>query len=365
MEKENQVLTLFVQPPTQQCQVCVGTDLLADKSLWNLILKDKKSVLVCESRFRDELSQFRQVHNIADSSTFFLEGGEQTKTAAVLQELWNFYQRQNLDRSSLVVALGGGALCDVVGFSASTFHRGVPVVLIPSTLLGMADAAIGGKTAVNLEHVKNSVGTFWLPSYVLCDLSLLRSLPAREFRAGLAEIIKIACCCDVVMAEQLCASAVTPEHSNLHKLLAAAIQHKISIVQQDFAETGLRRVLNFGHTVGHALEAVSNQTANPLLHGEAVALGMLIETSIALSKGFCEEACFAQLNLMLHRQQLPTKLGYTLDAQSLWRLIALDKKKSRGEVLWALPTQIGAVNFDSRVEFSEFQRAMTSFLVTE
>src|SRR5271155_2621870 len=218
---------------------------------------------------------------LADAVLFF-PGGESRKRLSEVEALAEKMIAGGADRSSVVVAFGGGIVTDVAGFLAAVFMRGIPVIQVPTTLLAQVDAAVGGKTGVNLVSGKNLVGSFHQPLVVLIDPDVLRTLPEREYRAGLYEIIK----CGVIrdanlfrLLDEATASVLAQESSIVEKIIADAVRIKAEVVSADEREGGLRRILNFGHTVGHALEAETQYSR--FLHGEAVAFGMRVATVLA------------------------------------------------------------------------------------
>ena len=263
--------------------------------------------------------------------------GEKYKTRETKQALEDELFRRKLGKDSLLVAVGGGVTTDLVGFLASTYMRGAPLVLIPTTLLAMVDAAIGGKTGVNTSFGKNLVGSFYLPKAVIIDLSLIKSLPEKEMKNGLSEILKYGLIEDAAIWKKC-------EHwkSELEFLIRSSITCKMNVVSQDFEEkTGLRRILNFGHTVGHALELMSDFE---MPHGEAVALGCMAESYLSHLLGYLSKET---LESILH---LYRKLGYSFrkfDRNAFHEAMTLDKKSKEGSPRFVLIDRIGhCVPFD-------------------
>lgn len=266
---------------------------------------------------------------------------ESSKSPAGAEQCWKFFIESNLDRSSVVIVLGGGALCDLVGFAASTYQRGVSTVLIPSTLLAQADAAFGGKTALNFAGIKNCLGTFHQPSAVLCDLDLLSSLPARELASGFSEILKIAVMRDAklfsMLESQRDIASVLREGA-----LQRAIQLKLDIVDADVSEAGLRKFLNFGHTFGHAVEALAVEEGRSLPHGEAVALGMAAEAWIAHQLGLISSAELERLEKVIRAYNLRPAFELNWGLERILQKMQHDKKRRGAVIDWALPSGIGA-----------------------
>ncbi len=249
-------------------------------ALQEIEICEKKALIVTDSRVHDLYYSKLEARLLELGIQVFkaiISPGESFKTLETAQFLYRICAASNIDRSSAILGLGGGVVTDLAGFVAATWMRGVPFYACPTTVIGMADAAIGGKTGVNFEGVKNVVGAFSQPRGVFCDLDCLKSLETRDLSSGLAEIVKIACTLDGELFSKLeslpAISELDPRE--LEEPIARAIQAKVSVIVKDPLDYGLRHVLNFGHTLGHAFESLSAQTERPLRHGEAVALGMI------------------------------------------------------------------------------------------
>ncbi len=275
--------------------------------------------------------------------TLYLPGGEANKRLAPLEALAEDMVARGADRSSLVIAFGGGIVNDMAGFLAAIFMRGIPVLQIPTTLLAQVDAAIGGKTGVNLVAGKNLIGSFHQPSVVLIDPAALDTLPDREYRAGLFEVIK----CGVIASPSLFrllserrqeVAARAP--AVVDEIIAESVRIKAEVVSADEREGGLRKILNFGHTVGHALEA---ETAySRFLHGEAVAFGMQAAVRLAESTRYLNSTDGAAIRDVIERYgPIPPLDG--IPASSLFRRLVADKKTVQGSVHFVLPRRIGEV----------------------
>lgn len=254
--------------------------------------------------------------------------GEAHKTFGTVERLCDALSLAGLDRGSPIVAVGGGVATDLGGFVASVLYRGVPWVAMPTTLLAQVDAAVGGKTGVDLPSGKNLAGAFWQPRLVVCDVETLVTLPSRDLRAGLAEVLKCAVMADASLADRLDALAgrlLAADPEALAEAVRRAVAVKAAVVAADEREaSGARRLLNFGHTVGHALEAGSGYA---LRHGEAVALGMIAAARVSRRVGACGPEVEAWLCERLARLGLPTDLDGRLGATSLETLVR-DKKRA-------------------------------------
>jgi 3-dehydroquinate synthase len=273
----------------------------------------------------------------------FFPGGEPNKRLSQLETLAEQMIAAGGDRSSVVVAFGGGIVGDVAGFLAAVFMRGIPVIQVPTTLLAQVDAAVGGKTGVNLVSGKNLLGSFHQPLAVIIDPDVLRTLPAREYRAGLYEIIK----CGVIRDAELfgvmdqCVPAVlAQEPATLERIIAAAVRIKAEVVTADEREGDLRRILNFGHTFGHALEAETRYER--FLHGEAIAWGMRAATLLAEKIGRLDASGAASIHSVVAKYgPIPAVDG--IQAGRLAARLRSDKKTIQGQVHFVLPTRIGDV----------------------
>lgn len=277
-------------------------------------------------------------------------GGEPNKRLSRVEELAEQMVEAGGDRSSAVIAFGGGIVGDLAGFLAAIFMRGIPVIQIPTTLLAQVDAAVGGKTGVNLVSGKNLVGSFHQPLAVLIDPDVLHTLPEREYRAGLYEIIKSGVIGDAELFDLMdrCAAAVLArEPGVLERIIAAAVRLKAGVVTADEREGDLRRILNFGHTFGHALEAETRYER--LLHGEAVAWGMHAATYLAAHMGILDAGEAARIHGAIGRYgPIPPLDG--IDPQRLAARLRSDKKTVQGRVHFVLPERIGAVRIVSGVD---------------
>lgn len=271
---------------------------------------------------------------------------ERSKSLAQLTRVLNrLASLDGVNRRPFVVAFGGGVVGDLAGLAAALYHRGIPYVHVPTTLLAQVDSAIGGKTAVDLPHGKNLVGAFYQPWLVFTDLAWLAQLPARQRASGLAEVIKCGVIRDAGLVVQLArhhAAIRAGRPAALQPVIARAAQIKAAVVAADERETtGLRTLLNFGHTIGHAVEAAT-QYSRRYTHGEAVAIGMSAAAALAYRLGLCTEDTEARLNALLDVYDLPREARGVRPAAVLAKL-AHDKKARRGRVRWVLPTRIGHV----------------------
>ena len=277
-------------------------------------------------------------------------GGEPNKRLSQVEALAERMVAAGGDRSSIVVAFGGGIVADLAGFLAAVFMRGVPVIQVPTTLLAQVDAAVGGKTGANLVSGKNLIGSFHQPLAVLIDPDVLRTLPEREYRAGLYEIVKSGIIRDAALFQILDrddAAVLAKDPARVEQIIAAAVRIKAEVVTADERESGLRRILNFGHTFGHALEAETRYQR--LLHGEAVAWGMRAATFLARSTGRLSPSDADRIHRVIARYgPLPPLDG--IDSRRLADRLRSDKKTVQGKVHFVLPVKIGEVVIVSGVD---------------
>ncbi|MBD2431722.1 MULTISPECIES: 3-dehydroquinate synthase [Fischerella] len=285
-------------------------------------------------------------------ASHILSDGEHYKTLASIENLYNTALENRLERSATMVALGGGVIGDMTGFAAATWLRGINFIQVPTTLLAMVDAAIGGKTGVNHPQGKNLIGAFHQPRLVLIDPDVLKTLPIREFRAGMAEVIKYGVIWDAQLFAELEASQRLDEMGHIHSelidtILTRSCQAKADVVSKDEKEAGLRAILNYGHTIGHAVESLTGY--RQVLHGEAVAIGMVAAGQIAVELGMWTQQQTQRQDVLIEKAGLPTKLPAGLDIEAIIEALQIDKKVKAGKVRFVLPTQIGAVTVTDQV----------------
>ena len=293
--------------------------------------------VLCDAQTHWHCLPFIQPLLPSDTAFFTLESPyghslEHLKSMAVAEQVWAAMLSASLDRQALMLNLGGGVVGDLGGFCAALYKRGIPYAHVPTTLLAMTDAALGGKLGVDFKGLKNMIGVFAEPAAVFADQILLNTLPPRELLSGFAEVIKHAIIGSPALWTQLINGPhpLHMEHSEWPTLLAISMQVKLRIVQEDPLEKGLRKLLNFGHTAGHALESWFLQTPDPITHGEAVVMGMLIESHAA--KKEYSEALWAYTDRLYPRRHIP-EWAY----RELWALMQHDKKNEAGAVVLALP----------------------------
>ncbi len=288
--------------------------------------------------------------------------GEAAKTLATAGELWQKLALAGGKRDSRVIAFGGGSVCDVGGFVAGCFTRGIEVVQVPTTLLAQVDAAIGGKTGVDLPAAKNFVGVFHYPRHVVADTGCLTTLPAEELRSGLAEVVKMAYLLDpelFAVVEEHLPALLARDPERLGPVVAAAARAKIAVVELDPTEQDQRRLLNFGHTLGHALETAGGYQG--LRHGEAVAYGMLFALRLSLARGL-DEAAARRLARLIARLGLPPLPAFEIDP--LLALMARDKKARESGLTWVLAQRLGLGRMVDGISSDEIRAELAAFLAS-
>ncbi|MGB3238640.1 MAG: 3-dehydroquinate synthase [Geitlerinemataceae cyanobacterium] len=292
-------------------------------------------------------------------SRHILPAGEQYKHLDAIQGIYDTALENRLERSSTLVALGGGVVGDMTGFAAATWLRGIHFIQVPTSLLAMVDASIGGKTGVNHPQGKNLIGAFYQPRFVLIDPEVLQTLPEREFCAGMAEVIKYGVIWDAQLFENLEAAGAIDRLDCLDAALLADIlgrscQAKADVVSQDEKEAGLRAILNYGHTIGHAVESLTGYTQ--VLHGEAVGIGMVAASRIAMELGLWDAAGDRRQFALIEKAGLPTQIPDGVAVEDIIEALQNDKKVKAGQVRFVLPTQIGAATVSDGVTAEMIRR---------
>ena len=287
-----------------------------------------------------------------DVAHLILPAGERFKTANSLQKIYDAALDHRLERSSAIIALGGGVIGDMSGYAAATWLRGIELVQVPTTLLAMVDSAIGGKTGINHPQGKNLIGAFYQPRLVWIDPEVLKTLPAREFRSAMAEVIKYGVIWDRELFDLLakCDRLDQLRYVSaelLQTILYRCAKAKAEVVSKDEKEGNLRAILNYGHTVGHAIESVTNYRLYN--HGEAVGLGMIIAGAIAVDLELWSAKEQAQQVAIITKTRLPQTLPADIDLDAIVAAMSTDKKVEAGKVRFILPTAIGAVTLSDRV----------------
>ncbi|HEY3762806.1 MAG TPA: 3-dehydroquinate synthase [Verrucomicrobiae bacterium] len=284
-------------------------------------------------------------------SLITVPAGETAKSLRTVQTCYDQLAAQRMERKSFIIALGGGVVGDLAGFVAATYLRGVPFVQAPTTLLAQVDSSVGGKTGVNLRAGKNLVGAFYQPRLVLCDLDTLKTLPEREFRAGMAEVIKYGIIYDARLFETLertLPKIIKRDRDLLVPIIARCCEIKAEVVSQDEMESGVRSILNFGHTIGHAIE--NSVGYGKYLHGEAISIGQVAAAGLSRKIQKMPQSEVGRVGELFKRAGLPTQIRLNAgQRQKLFMAMRLDKKVGGGEIKFVLAKKIGKVVWSQRV----------------
>jgi 3-dehydroquinate synthase len=308
------------------------------------VLTDSNTRNYCYPALRDHLP----AHEVIE-----VHAGEEHKNLDTCKLIWKELTELNFDRHSLLVILGGGVLGDMGGFCAATFKRGIDFMIVPTTLLSQVDASVGGKLGIDFLHFKNHIGVFCEPKATVIDISFLRTLPERELRSGFAEVVKHCLISDSAMWETIRSRKL--HEQDWQNLVQHSVDFKKSVTDQDPKEKGLRKVLNFGHTIGHALESYFLAEGNRIFHGEAIAMGMIMESFIAFNKKLINERELGEITSYLiqvfEKQEMPW------GDSALIVLTKQDKKNKGNEILMALPEGIGKAKWDVSVTEDELEES--------
>jgi len=356
---------IAVRSATEQYDIHIGPGVLAQVGAHVVALTPGRKVFIVSHPTLYKLYG----ETLADSlqtvgfgvETCLVPEGERSKTLLGASRLFTRLARGGGDRHSVVCTMGGGVLGDLAGFVAATYMRGIPLVHIPTSLLAMVDSSIGGKTAVNHKLGKNLIGAFYPPRAVFTDTALLQSLPEREYLCGLSEIVKAGVIGDIELFQfiETHVDAIRQrDEAVLTTLIERAIAVKVRVVQEDPTERGVRAILNFGHTLGHALEAATMY--DQYSHGEAVAVGMALVAILSERLGYCSAAVRSRLCALIEALGLPTTYAQ-LPPQRLLEVMTHDKKSLNGVVRFVLLKDVGEVAFHQQVPLDALQTLLAEY----
>ena len=330
------------------------------KELLEIGITRNRKILVISNKEISNLYGKKFLENLKENNfqaeILLIKEGESHKNLGTLSEIYNFAFEFGLDRNSLIIALGGGIVGDITGLAAATWLRGIEYIQIPTTLLSMVDSSVGGKTAVNHPKGKNLIGAFHQPKAVFIDPETLRSLPKREFNAGMAEVIKYGVIKDKELFEflenrQNKNDLISLENESLIKVISSSIRTKSQIVSEDEHEHGIRAILNYGHSFGHVIENLCGY--GEFLHGEAISIGMKIAGEIAIDKSLWSKEESTRQENLLKSYELPTAIP-KLNKKNVLTILMGDKKVRNGKMRFILPKQIGNVDIYDGIEDSLF-----------
>jgi 3-dehydroquinate synthase len=347
---------------TNAYPVYLGHGLLGDPSLWQQHLGQGKVLVVSNDTVAPlYLETLRSALAGRPFELHIIPDGEQFKTVETWYGIIDKLVGMQARRDASLIALGGGVVGDLTGFAAASYMRGVRFLQAPTTLLAQVDASVGGKTGINHAQGKNLVGAFHQPAAVIIDAATLETLAAREFNAGLAEVVKYGAINDAqffAWLEQEAGAIVARDHAALEHVIHRSVMNKAEIVAQDEKEAGVRALLNFGHSFGHALEAET--TYQRFLHGEAVAIGMVVAAGLSESRGLCEPGQAERLATLLRHYDLPVQIPPDVPIAGLSRALELDKKAVASGLRLILLDAIGRARVDDGSSESEIVAAMRS-----
>jgi 3-dehydroquinate synthase len=349
------VRSVHVPLGSRRYDICIGPGLLARLGQECAGLKlGNRCAVISDSRVAPRFAERAQTALSRagfDSVLITVPAGEPSKSLASAQRCFDQLASHRLERKSFIVALGGGVIGDLAGFVAATYLRGIPFIQMPTTLLSQVDSSVGGKVGVNLKAGKNLVGAFYQPRLVLCDLETLKTLPLREYRAGLAEVIKYGIIYDAAFFRRLerdLPKLLRRDPRTLTAVVARCCEIKAEVVTQDETEGGLRAILNFGHTIGHALEAISSY--GRYLHGEAISIGQVAAARLSVRAAGLPAADAQRITTLFQRAGLPVAVKLSpAQRHRLQQAMQLDKKVARGEIHFVLARKIGQVEFGRKV----------------
>ncbi|MBI4689124.1 MAG: 3-dehydroquinate synthase [Nitrospirae bacterium] len=293
-----------------------------------------------------------------DVIPIIIPDGERYKDISTVEGIYGELLKHRLDRKSAIIALGGGVIGDITGFVASTYMRGISYIQVPTTLLAQVDSSVGGKTGVNHKLGKNMIGTFYQPKLVWIDIDTLNTLPKREFLSGLAEVIKYGVIKDKGLfgfLENNPEKIFSLNKNTLSYIIKRSCEIKAEVVSKDERESGLRAILNYGHTIGHAIETVTRYKR--FLHGEAVAIGMYFEAKIAEMLNFFKKRNVLKIKALLDSYGLPSEMPSGINVNTLTTCMKLDKKAVAGELRFILPEKIGKVNIQKGIDIKIIREA--------
>lgn len=305
----------------------------------------------------ENVIRYNWIKNISIKAEFIvIKYGEINKTLDTINYIWQSMNNLKMDRKSLLINVGGGGVCDLGGFCASTYMRGIEFIQIPTTLLAQIDASVGGKTGFDFNGGKNIIGTFAEPYAVIIDTATLSTLPKREYNSGMAEIIKYGIIYDKKFFHYLESKDIDINH-----IIEKCCKIKAKIVAIDFKENGLRKILNFGHTIGHSIESISLKTQNPLLHGEAVAIGIMAISYIANKIRKITNVELKQIKNILLLYNLP--ISYNCNLDDVYLGLFKDKKTIKNKIKFILPKGIGKCDIDIEVEENIIEEGIKNILI--
>lgn len=339
--------------------IYIGSNILSEIQKEINFPRYSQFAIICDKNLSHKVSEIENI--LPHKPTIvIIDPGEQNKTIDTAQKIWKSLIDSKFDRKSLVINLGGGVIGDMGGFTAATYMRGIDFIQIPTSLLAMVDASVGGKLAVDFGGFKNIIGSFTQPKAVVIDIEFLTTLPDREYISGFAEIIKHGLIADKKYFETV--TAKTPKEFSAEEMvtiISHSCEIKSEIVEKDEQESGTRKILNFGHTIGHAIESLSLKSDyKALLHGEAVAIGIIAEAKLSSLLGNFKENEFKKIKTAIQNAGLPIN-AFGMKKDNVLQTLIYDKKNEHGKIKWTLLKNIGESVFDIEVDKKLVEEAIS------
>ena len=357
------MVRLILDSPSGSYPVVIGTNVHREVRGVLTRLDPTGTVIITDTNVRPWAVKVAKAINRAGLKTAIhaVPAGEGSKSMAQLREVLAFLERQRIDRGGCILAVGGGTVGDLAGLAAAIWQRGVRLVAVPTTLLAMVDSSVGGKTGVNGMRSKNAIGAFWQPSAVISDLACLETLPPASYRDAFAEVVKYAVAMDrglIDLLQRERARLLAADPVILESVVFRCVAAKALVVAKDERERGPRAILNYGHTVGHALEAASGFRIS---HGRAVAFGMRVAARLAFAMDLCSRRLLETQDALLTDYGLPDRVP-RVDPAKVLAAISRDKKARRGEVAWVMPRRLGHAEIGRAVPAPLVRRVVTRAL---
>jgi len=351
-----------VSVDNHQYPIFIGENLLSSGSLISDYIASDQVLIVTNPTVKElYLQPLKDALSSFQVEVFEMSDGEVFKSLETFEKIMQQMLLKGFRRNATIVALGGGVVGDLAGFSAACYQRGIPFVQVPTTLLAMVDSSVGGKTAVNHPLAKNMIGAFYQPQAVIADLTCLSSLPAREFSAGMAEVIKYGLITDFTLfelIEQQSTALLARDAKALSSIIERCCQIKAEVVNADEREQGVRAILNLGHTFGHAIEKAGNY--RHWLHGEAVAIGTMMAFQLACRHGLIEQSYVERLETLFLAFNLPTRVPSSTNADELFETMRHDKKNISDKIRLIVPNGLGTVIITEQFDRDQITQAITS-----
>ncbi len=312
------------------------------------ILVDDNTVNNCLNTIKNDLKFSYEV--------FQIQSGEEKKNLETCSEIWNHLTENTYDRRSLIINLGGGVICDMGGFIASTYKRGIDFINIPTTLLAQVDASVGGKLGIDFNNFKNQIGVFKIPNLIIVDIKFLATLPKRELKSGFAEVIKHCLIIDNEKFNEI--NKIEWSQNNWDEIVRHSIEIKSNVVKNDLEENGIRKILNFGHSLGHAIETTYLDKDNKLLHGEAIAIGMICESFISVLNKKLSKNELDKISEYILSIYQPIKINFI---EEILININQDKKNIHQEIMISTLNKIGECDYDIKVKPEEIIKSINYY----